>query len=82
MQANYKQLEFQCQVCAYFILNFSLTYTGLYFYGPAFAYVNGHTKHALQVHFIYLGNKEIYCIFKMCCIIPVVSHFPQILHIT
>ena len=65
-----------------FIWNFSLTcHTGLTLYGPAFAYVNGHTKHTLQIYFIYLGNKEIYCIIKMCCIIPVVSYFPQILHI-
>jgi hypothetical protein len=36
--------------------------------GPTFAYANTCKKAPLQ---IYLGNKEIYCIFKTCCIISV-----------
>jgi hypothetical protein len=30
-----------------------------------------HEENALEIHFIYLGNKEIYCIFKICCITSV-----------
>jgi hypothetical protein len=30
-----------------------------------------HLKKTLEIHFIYLGNKEIYCIFKTCCVICV-----------
>lgn len=26
-----------------------------------------HIKNALKIHFIYIGNKAIYCIFKICC---------------
>jgi len=29
------------------------------------------TKALLEIHFIYVGNKEIYCIFKTSCIISV-----------
>ena len=32
------------------------------------AHVNPCKKKTLEIHFIYL-NKEIYCIFKICCII-------------
>ena len=34
-----------------------------------FTYANAHKKSPLEIHFIYLGNKEIYCIFKTSCII-------------
>jgi hypothetical protein len=38
-------------------------------------YANACKKDTLQIHFIYLGNKEIYCIFKTYCIISVLfSH--------
>jgi hypothetical protein len=33
--------------------------------------VNTYRKIALEINCIYLGNKEIYCIFKTCCIISV-----------
>jgi len=36
-----------------------------------FTYVNGCRKIPLQIHFIYLGNKETYCIFKICSIISI-----------
>jgi hypothetical protein len=29
------------------------------------AYANAPEKTALEIHFIYLGNKKIYCIFNM-----------------
>jgi hypothetical protein len=28
-----------------------------------------HVKNTLEIHFVYLGNKEIYCIFMVYCII-------------
>jgi hypothetical protein len=34
----------------------------------ACACVNACRKTALEIHFMYLGNKEIYSIFKTCCI--------------
>jgi hypothetical protein len=30
-----------------------------------------HEKNTPEIHFVYLGNKEIYCIFMACCIISV-----------
>ena len=36
-----------------------------------FAYVNTCSRTSLQIHFIYLGKKDIYCSFKSCCIISV-----------
>ena len=36
-----------------------------------FAYINACKKTSLDIHFIYLHNKEICCIFKTCCIISV-----------
>ena len=35
---------------------------------PMFAYVNTCKNTPLKIHIIYSGNKEIYCIFKTCCI--------------
>jgi len=35
------------------------------------AYVNAHDSTVLEISFTYLDNKEINCIFKMCCIIYV-----------
>ena len=35
------------------------------------AYTNTRRETTLEIQFIYLGNKEIYCIFKTCCIISV-----------
>jgi hypothetical protein len=43
----------------------------LTFNWPVVTYMNAHKKTPLQVHFIYFGNKEIYQIFKKCCIICV-----------
>jgi len=40
-------------------------------YRLVFACVNGRRKTPLQIHFTYLGNKEIHCIFKVCCIISI-----------
>jgi hypothetical protein len=37
----------------------------------AFTCASAYRKKSLEIHFIYLGNKEIYCIFKTCCIISV-----------
>jgi len=34
-------------------------------------YVNLYRKTLLEIHVIYLGNKDIYCIFKSFCIISV-----------
>ena len=34
-------------------------------------YVNTCRKTPLEINFMYLDKKEIYCIFKMCCIISV-----------
>ena len=31
-------------------------------------------KTPLETDFIYLGNKEIYCIFKTCCMISFIIH--------
>jgi len=39
-----------------------------------FAYVNTKTT-PLEIHFIYLDKKEIYCIFETCCMF--VFYFPQ-----
>jgi hypothetical protein len=36
---------------------------------PALPYANLRRKTPLEIHFIYSSNKEIYCIFNMCCII-------------
>jgi hypothetical protein len=47
----------------------------LTFERPAFAYTIAGRETPLEIHFIYLGKKEIYCIFKTCCIISVL--FPQ-----
>jgi len=33
---------------------------------PVSPYVNAHRKTALNIHFIYSGNKEIYYVFKTC----------------
>ena len=30
-----------------------------------------HVKNTPEIHFVYLGNREIYCIFMACCIISV-----------
>ena len=35
---------------------------------PKFVYANTCKKPPLEINFIYSGNKEIYCIFKTCCI--------------
>jgi len=43
----------------------------LTFERPAFTYVNACWKMFQEIYFIYLGNKEIYCNFKMYCIISV-----------
>jgi hypothetical protein len=39
---------------------------------PMFTRVNAHKKTLIGIYFIYLGNKEIYCIFKTCCIMAFV----------
>ena len=41
----------------------------LTFKRPTLVYVNAHKKHPIEFRFIYLGNEEIYGIFKTCCII-------------
>jgi hypothetical protein len=38
---------------------------------PVFAYMNSPRRTPLEMYFVYLGNKEIYCIFKTCCMITV-----------
>ena len=38
---------------------------------PVFAYANTGRKRALDIHFMYSGNKKIYCNFKRCCIISI-----------
>jgi hypothetical protein len=43
----------------------------LTFWRLAFVYVNEDRKTPLEIRFIYLGNKEIYWIFKTCYIISV-----------
>jgi len=30
-----------------------------------------HDHESFKINFVYLGNKEMYCIFKTCCIISV-----------
>jgi hypothetical protein len=40
--------------------------------GPVFAYVKAWRTIPLEIHFIYLGNKEVYFIFKTCWILSVV----------
>jgi hypothetical protein len=48
----------------------------LTFKRPTFAYTNACKKKTpLEINFIYLGNKEIYRSFKICCIIS--FYFPQ-----
>jgi hypothetical protein len=51
----------------------------LTFKWPTFAYANAKQKTPLEVHFIYLGNKEIYWIFKSCYIISIL--FPTKCHL-
>jgi hypothetical protein len=46
-------------------------YKSLNFKQPVFAYTSECMKQKLQIYFIYLGGKEIYCIFKTCHIISV-----------
>lgn len=36
-----------------------------------FMYLNTCKKNAPKINFVYSGNKEIYCIFRTCCIISV-----------
>jgi hypothetical protein len=48
-----------------FIFSPSLTFENM------FTYANTHWKISLEIHFIHLGKKEIYCTFKTCCIISV-----------
>jgi hypothetical protein len=43
----------------------------LLFKRPAFGYRNARKKRLLEIHFVYSRNKEIYCIFKTCCVISV-----------
>lgn len=38
---------------------------------PAFTYANTCEKTPLKIHLIFVGNNDIYCIFKTCCIICV-----------
>jgi hypothetical protein len=38
---------------------------------PTFARANAQKKTPFEIHFICLGNKEIYCIFKTCCVVSV-----------
>ena len=38
---------------------------------PMCVYVNTCRRTPLEIHFIYLDKKEIYCIFKSCCIMSV-----------
>ena len=41
---------------------------------PAFTYANACRKIPLEFHLISCANKEIYCIFKIWCIICFISH--------
>jgi hypothetical protein len=48
----------------------TLLSTLLWTFGQLAYYVQyAQRKTPLQIHFIHLGNKEIHCIFKICCII-------------
>jgi hypothetical protein len=40
----------------------------LIFLIPVFTYMNTRRKTAQEIDFVYLVNKEIYCIFKTCCV--------------
>jgi len=51
--------------------HFPIVLTWLTIKRPMIAYANAQKKIPLEIHYIYLGNKEIYCIFKTCCIISV-----------
>ena len=62
---NTKCVLYVC-VCFY-----SPHYTSLTFKRPTFAYMITHKKPLLEIHFKYLGIKEIYFIFEPCCIITV-----------
>jgi hypothetical protein len=48
-----------------------LNLSTLTFLRPVFEHTNAHKKTPLEIRFISLGNKEIYCTFKTCCIISV-----------
>jgi hypothetical protein len=50
------------------LVNTKYNKTFLTFIRPAFTYVNAH-KNTPKIDFIYLGNKEIYCIFKTSYVI-------------
>ena len=50
-----------------------ITQTVTNLYRPAFAHMNENGKKHLVIHFIYLGNKEIYFVFKTCCITCFIS---------
>jgi len=39
-----------------------------------FAYVKAPEKTDLEIHFVYLGNKEINCILQTWCIIHFIVH--------
>jgi hypothetical protein len=57
-------------------------YGDLTFQRPAFACVNACRKTILEMNFMYLGNKDSNCIFKICCIISeYLFYFPQVLFI-
>jgi hypothetical protein len=47
----------------------------LNFRKTTFMYVNVWRKIPQGIHLILLGNKDIYCIVKTCCVI--LLHFPQ-----
>jgi len=46
-----------------------ITQTVTTLYRPAFAHMNAHRKTSIEIHFIYLGDKEIFVITETCCII-------------
>jgi len=41
---------------------------------PTFAHVNAYKTTPLEIHFIHVGNKDIYYIFKTCCILCFIYH--------
>lgn len=56
------------------VIKSSAYHTALTFKQPTFTHANACNSIPLEIQFVYLGNKEIYSIFKTCCIICFVFH--------
>jgi hypothetical protein len=66
MVSHLRWLQLSC--CCFENLKSCRMWHCLTFKRPMFAYMNTHKRLPLEIHFIYLGNTEIYRIFKTCCI--------------